>query len=94
MDEYAKIVLKYNEKDFDEHLKIAAFYEGKSQWGRAARHYDRAEQYSKALKLYIAVGETLIPDMIDMVARVKIDSLTHELVDYLMGDTDNVPKEP
>jgi WD repeat-containing protein 19 len=42
----------------------------------------------------MAVGETLIPDMIDMVARVKIDSLTHELVDYLMGDTDNVPKEP
>ena len=32
--------------------------------------------------------------MIEMTARVKIDSLTHELVDYLMGETDNLPKEP
>ena len=32
--------------------------------------------------------------MIEMVAKVKIDALTHELVDYLMGETDGVPKEP
>lgn len=32
--------------------------------------------------------------MIEMVSRVKIESLTHELVDYLMGETDNIPKEP
>lgn len=29
-----------------------------------------------------------------MVAKVKIDSLTHELADYLAGETDNMPKEP
>jgi len=32
--------------------------------------------------------------MIDMVAKAKQDALTHELVDYLMGETDNIPKEP
>jgi WD repeat-containing protein 19 len=32
--------------------------------------------------------------MIEMVAKVKLDALTHELVDYLMGETDGVPKEP
>jgi WD repeat-containing protein 19 len=63
-------------------------------WGKAARHYDKAEQYSKALKLFIADGEQMIPAMIEMVAKVKLDALTHELVDYLMGETDNVPKEP
>ena len=63
-------------------------------WGKAARHYDKAEQYSKALKLYISEGESMIPTMIEMVAKVKLDALTHELVDYLMGETDNVPKEP
>lgn len=94
MDEYAKIVLKHNDRDTDEHLKIAQFYEGKQQWGKAARHYDRAEQYSKALKLYMSEGEAMIPAMIEMVAKVKLDPLTHELVDYLMGETDNVPKEP
>ena len=94
MDEYAKIVLKHNDRDTEEHLKIAQYYEGKQQWGKAARHYDRAEQHSKALKLYMSDGEQMIPEMIDMVARVKLDALTHQLVDYLMGETDNVPKEP
>ena len=33
--------------------------------------------------------------MIEMVGRVKIDALTHELVDYLMGEgPDGVPKDP
>ncbi len=36
----------------------------------------------------------MIPAMIEMVAKVKLDALTHELVDYLMGETDNIPKEP
>jgi WD repeat-containing protein 19 len=94
MDEYANIIIKIDDKNIDEHLKIAQFYEGKSQWGRAARHYEKSENYQKALKLYITEGDALIPDMIDMVGRVKIDSLTHELVDYLMGETDNIPKEP
>lgn len=30
MDEYATIILKVDEKNIDEHLKIAQFYEGKS----------------------------------------------------------------
>lgn len=94
MDEYARIVLEHNDKDIEEHMKIASFYEGKSQMGKAARHYDKAEQYSKALKLFMAEGESMIPSMIDMVAKVKDDRLTHELVDYLMGETDDTPKEP
>ena len=49
---------------------------------------------NKALKLYIQEGESCIPDMIDMVAKAKVEALTHELVDYLMGETDNIPKEP
>jgi len=36
----------------------------------------------------------MIPDMIEMVAKVKIDALTHELVDYLMGEKDNTQHEP
>jgi len=32
--------------------------------------------------------------MIDMVGRVKIDALTHELVDYLMGEKGDGPKPP
>ena len=53
MDEYAHIILKVDERNIDEHLKIGAYYEGKSQWGKAAKHYEKSEQYNKALKLYI-----------------------------------------
>lgn len=94
MDEYAKIILSIDDKNSEEHMKIAAYYEGKSKWGAAAKHYEKSEQYNKALKLYIQEGDRMIPDMIEMVAKVKLDALTHELVDYLMGETDNIPKEP
>ncbi len=94
MDDYAKIILRIDEKNTEEHLKIAQYYEGKNQWGKAARHYDKCEQYNKALKLFIQQGDSCIPDMIDMVAKVKMDALTHELVDYLMGEVDGIPKEP
>lgn len=94
MDEYAKVILQIDEKNADEHLRIAQYYEGKSMWGKAARHYDKSEDYKKALKLFIQQGEQMIPDMIDMVSKVKMEALTHELVDYLMGETDNIPKEP
>lgn len=57
IDEYARIVLKNSQNDPDEHLKIAQFFEGKGMWGKAAPHYDKAELYSKALKLYISEGE-------------------------------------
>jgi len=43
MDEYAKIILQIDERNIDEHLRIAQFYEGKSQWGRAGKHYEKAE---------------------------------------------------
>jgi len=43
MDEYANIILKTDERNIDEHLKIAQYYEGKSQWGKAAKHYEKSE---------------------------------------------------
>jgi len=36
MDEYASIILKIDDKNIEEHLKIAQFYEGKSHYGKAA----------------------------------------------------------
>jgi hypothetical protein len=45
MDEYAKIIIKVDEKNVEEHLKIAHFYEGCSQWGKAAKHYEKSENY-------------------------------------------------
>lgn len=94
MDEYARVILAVDEKNIDEHTKIAQYFENRSQWGKSAKHYEKCENYNKALKYFIEEGERCIPDMIEMVGRVKVDSLTHELVDYLMGEKDGIPKEP
>lgn len=95
MDEYAWVVLATDEKNFDEHNNIANYFESRNKWGKAAIHFEKCENYNKALKYYIKEGETYIPHMIEMVGKIKIDALTHELVDYLMGEgPDGVPKDP
>ncbi len=94
MDTYSDVVGKYDDKNLDEHTRISQYYEGKNQWGKAALHYAKCENYTKALKLYIQAGETYIPESIDMVAKVKNDALTSQLTDYLTGESDGVPKDP
>ena len=39
-------------------------------------------------------GDNNIEAMIEMVGRVKIDALTRELEDYLMGENGGGPKPP
>ena len=51
------------------------------------------QEYPTALKLYLKVGEKEIDHAIEVVGRARNDSLTHILIDYLMGETDNVPKD-
>merc|ERR1712048_399832 len=47
-----------------------------------------------ALKLYLKVGEKEIDRAIEVVGKARNDALTHTLIDYLMGESDNVPKDP
>merc|ERR1712176_1627398 len=60
----------------------------------AARHYALCEEYPMALKLYLKVGEKEINNAIEVVGKARRDDLTHNLIDYLMGESDNVPKDP
>jgi WD repeat-containing protein 19 len=77
-----------------QHLAVAKYYEQRQLPARAAKHYALCEEYAIALKLYLKVGEKEIDNAIDVVGRARIDALTHILIDYLMGETDNVPKDP
>jgi len=76
------------------HISIANYYEGRSLFPMAAKHYDFAGEYQLSLKLYLKCGEKYINQAIDVVGRAQNDSLTHSLIDFLMGETDNVPKDP
>ena len=46
-------------KDFsvEERLRIAQYFEGKSEWLLAADHYEKCNNQAKALKLYFKAGE-------------------------------------
>eukprot|EP00357_Protocruzia_adherens_P031508 CAMPEP_0115034576 /NCGR_PEP_ID=MMETSP0216-20121206/40747_1 /TAXON_ID=223996 /ORGANISM="Protocruzia adherens, Strain Boccale" /LENGTH=1399 /DNA_ID=CAMNT_0002413515 /DNA_START=36 /DNA_END=4235 /DNA_ORIENTATION=- len=94
METYSHFIIERDDKNLEEHLKIAQFYEGKDEWGKSAKHYDKHGNFNKALKLYMKAGDQYIENAIDMVGRAKNDNLTHLLVDYLMGDIDGVAKEP
>ena len=78
----------------EEALRIAQYHEGRNQYGEAAGFYEKMGNYNKALKLFISAGEEFIDPAIDMVSRAKNEVLTHTLTDYLMGETDGVPKDP
>jgi len=77
-----------------QYMAIAKYYEQRSLLAKAAKHYALCEEYAVALKLYLKVGEKEIDAAIDVVGRARNDALTHTLIDYLMGESDNVPKDP
>merc|ERR1711920_953532 len=77
----------------EQHMTIAKYYEKRNLLTNAAKHYWLAEEYPMALKLYLKVGEKEIDKAIEVVGKARSDALTHTLIDYLMGDADNVPKD-
>ena len=78
----------------DDYLKIARHYESKSNWGKAGEFFAICGQYHKALKLFLQCGEAEMDQAIQVVGKAKNDMLTHTLIDFLMGETDGVPKDP
>ena len=50
--------------------------------------------YSRALKLFIQCGDREIDAAIDVVGKSQSEGLTHQLIDFLVGEKDGVPKDP
>lgn len=50
MDSYVEHMKAFT---LEERLRVAQYYEGKSQLDKAAFHYDKAQDTMKALNLYI-----------------------------------------
>lgn len=55
MDTYASMIEQRisvgSEKYKSEFMKIAEYYEGKNEWGKAAQAFRKQDNYKKALKL-------------------------------------------
>lgn len=50
--------------------------------------------YPRALKLFIQCGDREIDAAIEVVGKANSDTLTHQLIDFLVGEKDGVPKDP
>jgi hypothetical protein len=74
MDSYSDSLLE--ERNVEEHLKIALFYEGRSKFGRAALHYEKAGEPDKSMKLYEQSGDEFYGEAIKMLGRLKDDNLS------------------
>jgi WD repeat-containing protein 19 len=75
--------------------EIAAYFEGKEEYLNAAKYYFQAMNFTKALKaaLDAPVDDNAINLAITIIGEAKNDSLTHTLIDFLMGERDGHPKD-
>jgi len=92
VETYAKVLGEHISPD--EARNVAHYYETRQDLGKAGRFYGLCGQYARALKLFLQCGEREVDQAIDVVGKARNDMLTHMLIDFLMGETDGVPKDP
>ena len=78
----------------EENQKVALYYEGKADALKAGEFWFACKEYTKALRLFLQCSERAVDQAIEVVGRARSDMLTHQLIDFLMGETDGVPKDP
>ncbi|KAI9093093.1 hypothetical protein DFS34DRAFT_717341 [Phlyctochytrium arcticum] len=75
---------------------IASYLENKGNFLTAGKYLLQAGDYAKALAMFLqcpAHVEGGVDLAIETVGLAKSDALTHQLIDYLMGETDGIPKD-
>ncbi|KAI8921154.1 hypothetical protein DFJ77DRAFT_448813 [Powellomyces hirtus] len=79
----------------DELLNIASYLENKKQYALAGQYLLQAGDYTRALRMFLQSSSEAgsIDFAIETVGLAKSDLLTHQLIDFLMGETDGVPKD-
>ncbi|XP_028973960.2 WD repeat-containing protein 19 [Esox lucius] len=95
MDIYADIIgLEATKEDFQ---SIALYFEGEKKHLQAGRFFQKSGQFSRALKHFLKCPNTddnlAIEMAIETVGQAKEESLTNQLIDYLMGESDGMPKD-
>eukprot|EP00658_Telonema_sp_P-2_P019720 TRINITY_DN17770_c0_g1_i1.p1 TRINITY_DN17770_c0_g1~~TRINITY_DN17770_c0_g1_i1.p1 ORF type:complete len:494 (+),score=147.79 TRINITY_DN17770_c0_g1_i1:153-1634(+) len=76
-------------------LQIANYWEGQGDPGRAGSYYAKCGMHKQAVELYLRSGaDPHIQAAIEVVGAARDEALTGELIDYLVGERDGIPKEP
>ncbi|XP_013928509.1 PREDICTED: WD repeat-containing protein 19 [Thamnophis sirtalis] len=96
MELYADIISS-EETTNDDFQSIALYFEGEKKHFQAGKFFLLCGQYSRALKHFLKSPNTddnMAIDMaIDTVGQAKDEALTDQLINYLMGENDGIPKE-
>jgi len=92
MEIYIKYTGKLSEKK--EALKLANYFETQNEGWRAAKYFSIARKYKKSFNLFLQSGEKYLGDAIEVVGEANDESLTHKMIDFLMGESDGHPKAP
>eukprot|EP00026_Physarum_polycephalum_P003547 Phypoly_transcript_03560.p1 GENE.Phypoly_transcript_03560~~Phypoly_transcript_03560.p1 ORF type:complete len:493 (+),score=71.34 Phypoly_transcript_03560:931-2409(+) len=92
MDKFAEIL--GDRGTTEQYHSIAHYYETRGDLLNAGTFYAHCKQFQYALKLFIQAGEPAIERAIEVVGEAKSETLVHQLLDYLMGDSDGIPKDP
>ncbi|CAJ1052137.1 WD repeat-containing protein 19 [Xyrichtys novacula] len=95
MEVYADIIGP--EATQEDYQSIALYFEGEKKHLQAGKFFQKCGQYSRALKHFLKCPnseDNLAVEMaIETVGQAKDPSLTVQLIDYLMGESDGMPKD-
>ncbi|XP_037530887.1 WD repeat-containing protein 19 [Nematolebias whitei] len=95
MEVYADII--GSEATQEDYQSIALYFEGEKKHLQAGRFFQKCGQYSRALKHFLKCPKSednqAIEMAIETVGQAKDESLTNQLIEYLLGESDGIPKE-
>ncbi|XP_019617748.1 PREDICTED: WD repeat-containing protein 19-like [Branchiostoma belcheri] len=81
----------------DDYQSIALYFENERNHFLAGKFFYLCGQYGRALKHFLKCpsgdDSQAIEMAIETVGAANDDTLTHQLIDYLMGETDGMPKD-
>ncbi|XP_053560025.1 WD repeat-containing protein 19 [Bombina bombina] len=96
MEIYADIIGSENTSNED-YQSIALYFEGEKKHFQAGKFFLLCGQHARALKHFLKCPNTddniAIEMAIETVGQAKEEILTNQLIDYLMGESDGMPKD-
>ncbi|CAH2300032.1 WD repeat-containing 19 isoform X1 [Pelobates cultripes] len=96
MEIYADVISSENTSNED-YQSIALYFEGEKKYFQAGKFFLLCGQHARALKHFLKCSNTeedmAIEMAIETVGQAKEQLLTNQLIDYLMGESDGMPKD-
>uniref|UniRef100_A0A671M968 WD repeat domain 19 n=1 Tax=Sinocyclocheilus anshuiensis TaxID=1608454 RepID=A0A671M968_9TELE len=83
-----------SEATIEDYQSIALYFEGEKNHLQAGKFFQKCGQYSRHFLKCPSSDDSLAIEMaIETVGEAKDEALTNQLIDYLMGESDGMPKD-